>query len=138
MDNSRLSIRLKELRKLNNLNQEYVASQLDISRQAYSHYETGRNTPPTEALIKLAQLYHVPAAEFFALSASAPSNESHFPDNDSLDEFFHFFHDAPNYKYQALDRNEKLLIYFFNHLTKEDQEDLLEFLRIRTHRSKAD
>ena len=138
MDNSRLSTRLKELRKLNNLNQEYVASQLDISRQAYSHYETGRNTPPTDALIKLAQLYHVPAAELFALSASAPSEESYFLNHDSLDQFIHYFHDASNYKYQALDQNEKLLIYFFNHLPKEDQEDLLKFLRIRTHRFKTD
>lgn len=33
---------LKELRKSYNYSQEYVASQLNITRQTYSHYETGR------------------------------------------------------------------------------------------------
>ena len=134
MDNSKLGTRLKELRKLNNLNQEYVASQLDISRQAYSHYETGRNIPPAETLVKLAQLYRVPAEEFFSLSVSVYSQESSLSTDDSLDHFFRFYHDASNYKYHVLDRNEKLLIYFFHQLSKEDQEDLLEFLRIRARR----
>lgn len=82
MENRKLATRLKELRKINHFNQEYVASYLDISRQAYFHYETGRNIPPAEALVKLAQLYQLPAEEFLTLStpllsASYPSPQEY-------------------------------------------------------------
>ena len=40
-----LSQRLKELRKLHNYTQDYVASMLGVVRQTYSHYETGKRTP---------------------------------------------------------------------------------------------
>ena len=34
--------KLKELRKVNNYTQDYVAEVLGVVRQTYSHYETGR------------------------------------------------------------------------------------------------
>ena len=37
---------LKELRKSCGYSQEFVASHLNITRQTYSHYETGRISPP--------------------------------------------------------------------------------------------
>ena len=58
---------LKELRKSHHYKQDFVASQLDIIRQTYSHYETGRITPPVKALCKLAQLYEVPVESLIAL-----------------------------------------------------------------------
>lgn len=48
---------LKQLRRLCHYRQDYVASQLNIARQTYSHYETGRIKPPAEALYKLAGIY---------------------------------------------------------------------------------
>jgi len=58
---------LKELRKSHHYKQDFVASQLDIIRQTYSHYETGRITPPVKALCKLAQLYEIPVENLIAL-----------------------------------------------------------------------
>ncbi len=52
---------LKELRKMQNYKQEEVASRLHISRQNYSHYETGRRKPSVSVLYKLAKLYGVSA-----------------------------------------------------------------------------
>lgn len=133
MNNNKLALRLKEFRKLNQFNQEYVASYLDISRQAYSHYETGRNIPPADTLIKLAQLYRVPAEEFLSLSTPALASGTYpsSPEFNYLDDFLDFFNDSRNIAYQKLSKNEKLLIYFFHRLSAEDKEDLLEFLKIR-------
>ena len=47
MQNTTLDQYLKELRKACNYSQEFVASHLNITRQTYSHYETGRIIPPT-------------------------------------------------------------------------------------------
>lgn len=58
---------LKELRKSHHYKQDFVASQLNIIRQTYSHYETGRVTPPVKALCKLAELYEVPVENLISL-----------------------------------------------------------------------
>ena len=50
MSEKTLEMYLKELRKFYNYSQEFVASQLNITRQTYSHYETGRITPPINSL----------------------------------------------------------------------------------------
>lgn len=45
MSEKKLPQKLKELRKVNNYTQDYVAAVLGIVRQTYSHYETGRRMP---------------------------------------------------------------------------------------------
>lgn len=40
--------------------QEDVANMLNMGRASYAQYETGKNTPTTENIIKLAQIYRVP------------------------------------------------------------------------------
>ncbi len=50
MSKNPLGSYLKTLRKEQNYTQEYVASYLDIIRQSYSHYETGRTSPSIETL----------------------------------------------------------------------------------------
>lgn len=56
---------LKELRRSCRYKQEYVASKLNIARQTYSHYETGRIKPPAGTLHKLAHLYGISIEELF-------------------------------------------------------------------------
>ena len=51
--------RLKELRKLNNLSQEQVAKELNITRQAISKWETDKTMPDIENIILLSKLYNV-------------------------------------------------------------------------------
>lgn len=59
MSNEKLAQKLRELRKVNNYTQDYVAEVLGVVRQTYSHYETGKRTPDTNALYKLAGLYNI-------------------------------------------------------------------------------
>ena len=69
-----LSQRLKELRKLHSYTQDYVASMLGVVRQTYSHYESGKRTPNSETLYKLAGLYDVPIDDFMHLTIELDKN----------------------------------------------------------------
>ncbi len=57
--------RISELRKRFNYSQEYVAEQLDVSRQAVSKWEQNQTSPDTDNLIALAQLFRV-SVEYLA------------------------------------------------------------------------
>ena len=55
---SALSSYLKILREKNNLTQAEIAEKLHIQRQAYSHYETGRNKPSVEQIYIISKIYN--------------------------------------------------------------------------------
>ena len=63
--------KLKELRKVNNYTQDYVAEVLGVVRQTYSHYETGKRTPDAEALYKLAGLYNISIDDLLHLRSTS-------------------------------------------------------------------
>ena len=50
--------RIRNLREDNDLSQEKIAQYLSVSQRAYSRYENGERSIPTEILIKLADYYH--------------------------------------------------------------------------------
>ena len=50
--------RLKDLREDNDLKQENISAVLQITRQQYGLYETGKRTIPIDLLIKLANYYN--------------------------------------------------------------------------------
>lgn len=52
-------IGLKEIRKRKNLNQLKVALDLNISREALSHYENGKRSPDVQMLRKLSEYFGV-------------------------------------------------------------------------------
>ncbi len=52
-------VRLKELRKKNNLTQQSVADSLGCAREVYRRYETGQRALPILTGSKLADLYGV-------------------------------------------------------------------------------
>lgn len=49
---------LKNLRVSSGVSQQTVATYLGITRQAYSHYETGRREPDMETLLKLGDFFN--------------------------------------------------------------------------------
>ena len=50
---------LKIIRKEKNLNQQKVAIDLNISREALSHYENGKRDPSLDMLIKMSDYFNV-------------------------------------------------------------------------------
>ncbi len=51
-------IGLKEIRKQRNLNQQKVAMDLNISREALSHYENGKREPSLALLLKMSDYFN--------------------------------------------------------------------------------
>ena len=52
-------IGLKEIREQRNLNQQKVAMDLNISREALSHYENDKREPSLALLLKMSEYYNV-------------------------------------------------------------------------------
>ncbi len=52
-------MKLKELRKRNNLSQQEIANKLGINNVTYYGYEKGRSEPSIKTLIQLADIYGV-------------------------------------------------------------------------------
>ena len=50
---------LKLIRKQKNLNQLKVALDLNISREALSHYENGKRSPDIEMLKRLSEYFNI-------------------------------------------------------------------------------
>ncbi len=67
--------RISELRKKHNYSQEYVAEQLDVSRQAVSKWEQDQSSPDTNNLIALAGLFNV-SVEYLATGKGADAEEN--------------------------------------------------------------
>lgn len=49
---------IKFLRKKMGLNQEHIASLLNVARNTYSNYESGRNEPSFDMLIKISKIFN--------------------------------------------------------------------------------
>lgn len=59
MSNAQLAHNLKYLRLKHNLTQDDMSEILNISRQAYSNYETSKRTPDLDTLMCLSNYYQV-------------------------------------------------------------------------------
>lgn len=55
----KLSEKLRELRKVNKLSQEQLAQKLNVTNQAVSKWELGRNYPDILNLVKLCDIYNI-------------------------------------------------------------------------------
>ncbi len=140
MANDTLEQYLKDLRKSCNYSQEFVASHLNITRQTYSHYETGRVTPPVNSLYNLARLYGVPVENFLDLVVTYNINMDFAlkPQDDGIDmtedlSFFIEYINAPenSKKFKFLNRWERQFLFYFLLMDKRDQDDILTFMKVK-------
>jgi len=63
MNQQKIGVFLKELRKEKNLTQEQMAEYLNVSRRTISRWETARNMPDLDLLIELSDYYEVELKE---------------------------------------------------------------------------
>lgn len=135
MTNNTLGQYLRKLRKTFNYTQEFAASLLDVSRQAYSHYENGRAIPPNDTIYKIASLYNVSAEMLIELSLQENSNvfrDEPAPYKAELDSFLEYMDaDNNNERYKNLSNREKHMIYYFNNISTPDQDEILEIMQIK-------
>jgi len=66
--NSRISIRLKDLRKEHGLSQLEASKRLKIDRSTIAKYETGAASPSVYLLVDLARMYRVSTDYILGLS----------------------------------------------------------------------
>lgn len=52
-------IGLKQIRKAKNLNQQKVALDLNVSREALSYYENGKREPSLQLLLEMSRYFNV-------------------------------------------------------------------------------
>lgn len=69
--------RLKTLRKEKKLTQKELAEQIGIKQNSYSDWETGKNEPSLENIIKLAKILDTTADELLGIDKSVSSNWIH-------------------------------------------------------------
>ena len=137
MSTTLLSQRLKELRKVYNYTQDYVAEVIGSTRQTYSHYETGRRKPSTETLYKLAGLYNISVDDLLHLSMDFDRNvyyEAPGPSQSSedLSVYLEYFNDPKNQrKYQYNTNLEKELLFYFQKISDADKKELIEITKIK-------
>lgn len=132
-----LSKRLKELRKMHNFTQDYVASALGIIRQTYSHYETGKRIPSTETLYKLSAIYDISFEDLIQLSITVNENEifelpAKSSSSEELSAILEYFNNPNNRKkYQHNTNIEKELLYYFQQISDEDKKEIIEIIKIK-------
>lgn len=142
MANQLLPAKLKELRKIYNYTQDYVASALGIARQTYSHYETGKRTPTSDALFKPAGLYNISVDDLMQLTIEVDRNiyyDAPAPTQSSEDlaGFLDYFNNPSNQKkYQHFNNLEKELLYYFEKISEEDKKEIIEFTKIKARKNK--
>lgn len=61
------SEKLKELRKRNNLTQQELAEQIGIKQNSYSDWETGKNEPNLENIVKLSKILDTSTDELLGM-----------------------------------------------------------------------
>lgn len=59
MEKIKISIKLKELRKLKGVTQFEVAKAISVTESAYANYEQGIREPSYEILVKLCKYFEV-------------------------------------------------------------------------------
>jgi transcriptional regulator with XRE-family HTH domain len=70
-----LSKNLIEYRKKCGLSQKDIAAKLNITRQAYNHYETGKRIPPVDTLNEIANILGVDINVLISGNSSVISRE---------------------------------------------------------------
>ncbi len=74
--NIQLIKNLRSFRKKHNYTQMQLSKKLNISRQAYSNYETGQRDPDIDTLVRLSHIYHVSLEQLIAYPCG-PGSEIH-------------------------------------------------------------
>lgn len=76
--------KIQQLRKANNLSQEQLASQLDVSRQAVSKWELNESIPDTDKIIFLSKVFSV-STDYLLLDQNESFNGDSSANSASLD-----------------------------------------------------
>lgn len=88
-----LGLKIQEIRERRGLTQKDLAEQIHKSISAISAYETDFQTPPTDVLISIAQVLHVPVTYLLDLGSEEAYSSAGFSEKqkEALDLLFEEF-----------------------------------------------
>lgn len=122
---------LKNLREKNNLTQEKLAEQLQVTRQAVSRWETGETQPNIDTLKLLSQIFNVSIntllgspRQLICQCCGMPLNEdsliSREPDGSYNEDYCKWCYTDGEFVYQS---KESLLDYLIKNMPNPDNTD---------------
>lgn len=130
--------KLKALREYKHMTQAAVAAALNIKPTTYSNYETGQRHMDPETIYKLAGIFEVPLEDLMHLiigvdediSFDAPKKTESSEELNGLLEYT----TNPNNKtkLKMLSSYETKLMYYFEKISNEDKEEIIEFTKIKS------
>lgn len=96
---------MRELRALSGMTQEQVSKELNISRQVYSYYETGRRTPDLDTACRIAEYYKV-----------------------GIERLLHGLDIIPEQAFTSLPKDYQQLLISYQKLQPESQKNVLDYI----------
>lgn len=135
--------KLRELREYRHLKQTDVAVALNIQHTTYSNYKTGKREMTHETIYKLAGIFDIPLEDLMHLlidvdrdiDFDAPKETEDSKDLAVLLEYTSNPYNKE--KLRMLSAYEKKLMYYFEQLSKQDKEEIIEFTKINKKQEKA-
>lgn len=127
MSNIQLAQNLRTLRKRCNLTQTYMSSMLNISRQAYSNYETGKRTPDLDTLLYLSKFYQISLNELVLGCSFNSCGSCSRMEDDLLPYIYAQNKETGNTIYLTEDELDFLLL--FRSLSDENRQIIAGFLQ---------
>lgn len=71
-----LKKRLRFLRRIKGVTQQFLSDEIGISRSAYAAYETGRTEPDVTTIRKIVQFYGISADFLLSIDENIDDNDS--------------------------------------------------------------
>ena len=134
--------KLRELREYRHLKQTDVAAALNVQHTTYSNYETGKREMSPETIYKLAGIFDVPLEDLMHLlidvdrdiDFDAPKETEESKDLAGLLEYTTNPYNKE--KLKMLSEYEKKLIYYFEQISNQDKEEIIEFTKIKSKKKR--
>lgn len=128
-----LAAKLVELRQSRGLSQKDVAECLDITREAYSHYERSTREPSLEAIYKLAKFYNVDVSE---LIGPLPDEGTSKADSGNITKNMTHFLKIFTGKNSALDltditKEDISILARYKSLNRQGQKEVRDFIEFK-------
>lgn len=122
-----LKDKLKELRLSMNYTQKQVSAYLNMTRQGYAHYESGRRTPDHQTLLSLSNLYKIDISELIN-NSTTPITFNLLSEELNFEKQPSFIAGQPinnHNKVIQLSSDEKKLFQLYKKLTVAEKRELL-------------
>ena len=128
MSNIQLANNLRFLRTKHKLTQDDLSSLLNISRQAYSNYETSKRTPDLDSLLHISRFYRISIDELVLDNLQSTYHTSALKTGEEYIQYVVMAKEKNTGNYIYLSREELDFIIKYRALSEENKQILAGFL----------